>query len=199
MTDSTTGTEPTRGHDPYAPLRCDDFRRYLMAGMLLTIGGQMQGVAVGWELYRRTGSAMPLGLVGLVQFVPVLLLALPAGHAADRYSRRSLLLVSLSLLLAASAGLAVLSMSRGPVVLIYLCLFLGGIVAGVEPTGAVVDPAAARPQGAFARRGDLEHQRLADRGGARARAGGRLDRPEQPDEPSRRAGRYTSRKLGLCR
>src|SRR5947209_6820889 len=74
-------------HDPYAVLRNRPVRRYLLAGMAATVGGQMQGVAVGWEVYERTGSPTALGLVGLAQVLPVILLALPAGHLADRYDR----------------------------------------------------------------------------------------------------------------
>jgi MFS family permease len=122
----------TRGHDPYAPLRIADFRHYMLAGMISTVGVQMQSVAVGWELYKRTGSAMDLGLVGLVQFLPLLLLALPAGHAADRYSRKTILLVAQGLLFSASAGLALLSSRQGPVWLIYVCLLLAGIAQAVN-------------------------------------------------------------------
>jgi MFS family permease len=122
----------TKGHEPYAPFRVADFRYYMLAGMISTVGFQMQGVAVGWELYERTGSAMDLGLVGLVQFVPLLLLALPAGHAADRYSRKTILLVAQGLLLTAAAGLALLSYGRGPVWLMYLCLLLAGIAQAVN-------------------------------------------------------------------
>ena len=88
---------PTRlgsPHDPYAALRLVDYRRFLLGGILASAGAEMQVVAVGWELYERTGSATALGLVGLAMFVPMLLLTLPAGHAADRYSRKSLMLGS---------------------------------------------------------------------------------------------------------
>ena len=60
----------------------------------------MQSVAVGWELYERTGSATALGLVGLVQVLPVLLLAIPAGHAADRYNRKHQVIAAHGLLVA---------------------------------------------------------------------------------------------------
>jgi MFS family permease len=122
----------TQGHEPYAAFRFADFRHYMLAGTISTVGAQMQSVAVGWELYERTGSAMDLGLVGLVQFLPVLVLALPAGHAADRYSRKSILLVAQGLLLLASAGLALLSYVRGPVGLVYGCLLLAGIAQAVN-------------------------------------------------------------------
>jgi MFS family permease len=121
-----------RGHDPYAPFRFADFRLYMLAGTISTIGAQMQSIAVGWELYERTGTATALGLVGLVQFLPVLLLALPSGHAADRYSRRTILLVAQGHLLLASTGLAVLSYRQGPVSLIYLCLLLAGIAQAIN-------------------------------------------------------------------
>ncbi|MBV8609033.1 MAG: MFS transporter [Singulisphaera sp.] len=119
------------GHDPYAALRLGDYRRFLLAMMVFTIGKQMQGVAVGWELYRRTGSAWALGLVGLVQFVPVLLLALPAGHAADRHGSKRQLLAAQGLRALASLGLAALSAARGPVPLVYGCLLLTGTAHAV--------------------------------------------------------------------
>jgi MFS family permease len=122
----------TRGHDPYEPLRIADFRHYMLAGMISTLGVQMQSVAVGWELYKRTESAIDLGLVGLVQFVPLLLLALPAGHAADRYSRKAILLVGQVLLLSSSLGLALLSYWQGPIALVYLCLLLAGIAQAIN-------------------------------------------------------------------
>jgi len=49
---------------------------------------QMQGVAVGWNIYALTGSAIYLGLVGLAQFLPMFILTLAVGHVADRYNRR---------------------------------------------------------------------------------------------------------------
>lgn len=91
------------------------------------MGEQMINVAIGWELYDRTGSALALGLVGLVQVIPVLLLSLPAGHLADRYSRKHIVIVTLLVLSLSSVGLAVLSYTRGPLVLFYACLLLIGI------------------------------------------------------------------------
>src|SRR4051794_19436265 len=99
---------PPQDHDPYAVLRNRPVRRYLVAGMAATVGGQMQGVAVGWEVYERTGSPTALGLVGLAQVLPVILLALPAGHLADRYDRARQLVLANLLFGAASVGLAAL-------------------------------------------------------------------------------------------
>lgn len=121
-------TEPMQdAHDPYAALRSADYRRLLCGNMLASVASEMQSVAVGWELYQRTDSATALGLVGLVQFLPVILLSLPAGHAADRYSRKTLIVIAQGLMACASLGLAALSFFEGPVPLVYLCLLLAGI------------------------------------------------------------------------
>jgi MFS family permease len=119
-------------HDPYVLLRDANYRRFLRAGMYAVIGGQMQRVAVGWELYERTGSPTALGLVGLAQVLPVILLAIPAGHAADRYSRKGQVIVAHALFLTASLGLAALSVLRGPVGLTYFFLVLTGIGQAVN-------------------------------------------------------------------
>ena len=58
-----------------------------------SFGFQMLSVAVGWQIYAITGRALDLGLIGLVQFVPSVLLALPAGHIADQFDRRRIVLL----------------------------------------------------------------------------------------------------------
>ena len=80
--------------DPISALRHGGFLVYLVGSLLSNAGNQMRSVAVGWEVYGRTGEPLSLGLVGLVLAVPVLLLALPAGMAADRYSRRRLIILA---------------------------------------------------------------------------------------------------------
>jgi MFS family permease len=114
-------------HDPYAALRHPSYRRLLAGNVLFSIGAEMQSVAIGWELYKRTERYDVLGYVGLVQFLPVLFLSLPAGHAADRFSRKWLLVGALVLTMLASAGLAALSFVEGPVPLVYLCLLVIGV------------------------------------------------------------------------
>ncbi len=114
-------------YDPYAALRYRDYRYLLVGSVLASIGSEMQSVAIGWELYQRTDSPAALGLVGLVLFLPILLLSLPAGQAADRYSRKQQLLVAQALMALTSLGLATLSLHQGPIPLMYLCLLLAGI------------------------------------------------------------------------
>jgi MFS family permease len=69
-------------------LRHRPFLLFWTSRVLSTLCFQMLAVAVGWQLYALTGRAMDLGLVGLVQFIPVLVLTLPAGQLADRADRR---------------------------------------------------------------------------------------------------------------
>ena len=86
----------------------------------------MINVAVGWLLYERTASAWALGLVGLVELSPGLLLMVPAGNAADRYPRRRIGIIAHTLLASAAAGLALASWLEGPTWTIYACLAVVG-------------------------------------------------------------------------
>lgn len=108
-------TVPTAAprHDPYAALRSSDFRYFALGNVAGIIGWQMVSVVVGWELYDRTNSKTALGLVGLVQVIPLLLLALPAGHLVDRHDRRRVMLVSQIVLAAAGLLLGVASLFAG--------------------------------------------------------------------------------------
>ena len=119
--------EPASRHDPYAALRYADYRRVLTGNVLSALGAELQSAAVMWELFERTNSPAALGYVGLVQFLPVLLLALPAGHAADRFSRRRLYVLAQAFMVFASLGLAALSFAQGPIPLFYLFLTLVGV------------------------------------------------------------------------
>jgi MFS family permease len=96
-------------------------------------------VALGWELYARTGSALVLGGIGLAQVIPVIVLFLPAGYIADRFNRKYILLVALLVLVLAALGLAVLSYTRGPLLLIYGCLVvIGSAQAFYNPVSSAV-------------------------------------------------------------
>jgi MFS family permease len=78
---------------PTSLLRTPEFLRYFFGQAFAQHAYQMLVVAVGWQIYDLTNSALSLGLIGLVQFVPQLLLALAAGHVADRYDRRRIAMV----------------------------------------------------------------------------------------------------------
>ena len=100
-----SGAEPTRP-DPLASLRRSGFLIYLAGSLFSNAGNQMRTVAVGWEVYQRTQTPLSLGLIGLVLAVPVLLLALPAGAAADRYPRKRLIQIAQVGLALSGVGLA---------------------------------------------------------------------------------------------
>jgi MFS family permease len=81
-----------------APARADSlfqhrsFVAFWLARTTSSFGFQMLSIAVGWQIYSITGRAWDLGLIGLVQFLPAVLLALPAGHVADQFDRRRVVL-----------------------------------------------------------------------------------------------------------
>ena len=88
------------------------------------MGTAAQGLAIAWEVYDRTGQALSLGMVGLVQAIPMLLLTLPAGYLADVFDRRKLMMLSLAGATLASLGLAVFSWYQMPTYWMYVLLFL---------------------------------------------------------------------------
>jgi MFS family permease len=113
-------------HEPYAVLRNRDFVLFLTGRFMASLGQQMLTVAVGWELYERTGSALALGLVGLTQMIPMVLFTLPAGHLADNHERKRIILAMSAVIGCASAGLTIISAAHAPVLWIYACLFVAG-------------------------------------------------------------------------
>src|SRR5712671_3673926 len=100
---------PPPRHDPYAAFRSRGFRFFTTGNLLLILGRQMLAVAVEWEIYRRTHSATALGLAGLVFAIPIVGLSLPAGHLADRISRKHIIIVSQIFSAITSALLALVS------------------------------------------------------------------------------------------
>ena len=107
--------------DAYAAFRSRDYRLLLTSNALSNLGLQMLSVAVSWDLYLQTHSAKVLGAVGFVQVLPSFAFAILAGHIADRYNRRMIMLVAQGLTVFSSLLLAV-GVHR--VAWIYACLFL---------------------------------------------------------------------------
>jgi len=83
--------------DSYSLFKQRDFMLYMVARLFANLGVQMQTVAVGWAVYSRTSQPLDLGLVGLSQFAPFVLLILPAGHFADHHDRRRIVISCLAL------------------------------------------------------------------------------------------------------
>ena len=114
-------------HDPYEAFRVGSFRAYMFGWFTSLIGTRIQTVAIGWEIYQRTGKALSLGLVGLVQALPNMLLALPAGYLADTFDRRKLIVFSLAGATVTSVSLAILSYLQGNTGLMYLILLFDAV------------------------------------------------------------------------
>jgi MFS family permease len=120
-------TEPLEAvSDPYAVLRNRNLALYLTGRFVASLGQQMLTVAVGWELYERTHSALNLGLVGLTQMAPMILFTLPAGHVADNYDRKRIILLTNSCIACASLGLTLVSALHANVAWIYFFLVVAG-------------------------------------------------------------------------
>jgi MFS family permease len=131
---------PSQGtHDPYEALRFRDFRFLMIGTFLVVLAEQMFTYAIGWELYERTNSPLALGLVGLLEIIPVFFLTLPAGHVADSFSRKWIVIIAQSILLLCFLGLAVLSYTRGSLLIIYGLIFLiGTATAFAQPAGSAM-------------------------------------------------------------
>jgi MFS family permease len=104
-----------------------DFRRYQLARVTAILGAEAQAVAVAWQVYSMTHRALDLGYVGLALFLPGLLFILPAGHVADRFDRRQVILVCYSLQVVCTLALLLLTRAGlHSVFPIYLVLFFVG-------------------------------------------------------------------------
>src|SRR5262249_7039170 len=113
-----------------------DFRVYMAARFCSTMAWQMMNVGVGWHVYQLSHNALDLGLVGLAQFLPFVLLVLPAGHAADRFDRRWVLMLAYTVEGACAAALLVFTLSGSHNVLYILAalvLFGAGAPSGLPP------------------------------------------------------------------
>ncbi len=106
-------------------LEVRDFRLWWLAQLSSNISLQMLEVAIGWEVYALHRSPLDLGWIGLAEFVPLFLLALPAGHLADRFPRRLVFAGALLLGAGVGVGLAFVSSSGTTEVWPYLALASG--------------------------------------------------------------------------
>jgi MFS family permease len=140
---------PQARHDPYQALRFRDYRLLLIGNFIASLGEQMLILALGWELYERTNSALLLGMVGLVQMFPVLVLFLYTGYVADRFNRKLIIVVTQAVLMLASLGLAALSYWHGSILLIYGCLLLMGVALAFNTPAARTLPAHIVPEEVF--------------------------------------------------
>ena len=99
---------PRRGLESFASR---DFRRYQLARVAVIIGAEAQSVAVAWQVYAMTHRALDLGYTGLALFFPALLFLLPAGHVADRFDRRRIILACYALQFVSTVALLAITLA----------------------------------------------------------------------------------------
>jgi len=128
--------------DARAAFRYPSFTLFLVARLGIVMSTEMQAVAVGWQVYEITRRPLDLGLVGLAQFLPSILLFLVSGHAADRFNRRRLLIVCYCGFAVCFSLLLLITFQRVPnVVPIYAVLVVLGIVRSFNgPASRVMLP-----------------------------------------------------------
>src|SRR5688572_12455942 len=102
-------------HDPYAALRISNYRDYLGGSFMALLGRQAVTAVALWQVYEWTHSSTALGLVGLVNVLPLLALSLPAGAIADRHDRRTLIAVGTALVAIINVLLALASLGHAAV------------------------------------------------------------------------------------
>lgn len=130
-------------NDPYAALRYKEFNIFLLLRFVMVFGWSMQFIVIEWEVYSLTKSALSLGIVGLMEVVPAISMALFAGHIVDQNEKKGLLLKCIFGFLVISFGLFLLTWpefnsgysSQFILYSIYFLVFLGGLVrAFLGPT-----------------------------------------------------------------
>ena len=126
----------------FSALRHRDFTLFLFAKFFTSVASQMLVVAVGWQVYAMTGRLIDLGLIGLSQFLPFIALALFAGHVADRYDRKRVLVLCNLALLVCAAALLWMTLARVTHVwLIFMALGGLGIARAFHaPTAQAIMP-----------------------------------------------------------
>jgi MFS family permease len=123
-------------HDGFAALRLPTLRRYIVGRTAASLGMHMLVTAVGWDIWARTHSLMALATVGLMQVLPVLLFALPAGQLIDRHNRKTAALLANLVHLAAAIMIAVGSLTQAPLTLLYAALLVNGVARSASsPAG----------------------------------------------------------------
>ncbi len=116
-------SESDERHEPFAVLKISDFRLLLVARLLITIALQVQGMAVGWQIYELTKNPLWLGMIGLAEVLPAITVSLYAGHLADIVDRKKILLTSVSSLAILIGALSAVSFGHIPSNLLLFSLY----------------------------------------------------------------------------
>jgi MFS family permease len=128
--------------DGRSAFRHRDFALFWVSLVTEALALQMAVVAIGWQVYSVRENPLDLGLVGLAEFLPLLLLALPAGHLADRVPRRNLLTVMVALNVVVLGGLLAITIAdTGRVWPFFALAFVQGVGSAIgAPAGRALTP-----------------------------------------------------------
>ena len=110
---------PQIKHDPFAALRVKEFLFFLSTRFFLTLAIQMQGVIVGWQIYQYTKDELALGMIGLAEAIPFIIVSLFSGHVADTYNRKYIIVLFTSLLIICTSSLLYFSLETSTVIKTY--------------------------------------------------------------------------------
>lgn len=130
-------------NDPYAALRFSEFRAFILVRFAMVFAWSMQFVVIEWEVYRLTQDPLSLGIIGLMEVIPAVSMALFAGHIVDQSEKRNLLLINIVAFSGLSLGLFLMTLpnvqtdysTQTVLYGIYGLVFLGGFVrAFISPT-----------------------------------------------------------------
>lgn len=122
---------PKIKHDPFAALRIKEFLFFLTTRFFLTLAIQMQSVIIGWQIYQYTKDVLALGLIGLAEAIPFIIVSLFAGHVADTFNRKHIIVLFTSLLIFCTSALLYFSLETSTVIESYgitpFFIVIGGI------------------------------------------------------------------------
>lgn len=123
---------PDRPHDQYAALRLPEVRLLIAAGACSALAGRALAVIIGFQVYAITHDPLALGILGFVEAIPSVGLALYGGHIADQHDRRMLVLLTGAVTVSCALAFTALSAmsSNPPVIALYAIVFVAGIARG---------------------------------------------------------------------
>ncbi len=123
-------------HDPFAVLRIKEFNFFLANRFFMTLGIQMQSVIVGWQVYDLTHDVLALGMIGLTEAIPFIIISLFSGHIADSFNRKHIILVFSFLFILVTSLLLYFSMDAVTIIKnfgttpIFIAIAFVGIIRG---------------------------------------------------------------------
>src|ERR1019366_2573753 len=127
MSESTNQSK----HDPFAALRIKEYLFFLSTRFFLTLAISMQGVIVGWQIYQYTKDVLALGLIGLAEAIPFIIVSLFAGHVADTFNRKHIIILFTSLLIICTSVLLYFSLETSTILQVYGTLPIFIVIGGI--------------------------------------------------------------------